>query len=80
MPFQTVFKELLENEGAKKAVVGGGGGYGLGAGYMATTLTSFNVSAIANPMSIESPHGDEMHHYGEDINAQEKQELYQEVI
>ena len=80
MPFQTIFQELVESEGAMKAIAGGGADSGLGHGYMANTLTSFNVSAIANPMSIESPHGDGMHPYEHEINAQEKHELYQEVI
>jgi len=70
MPSQTVYRELFEREGRSNAVVGGGAGFGLGPGYMGMTLTSFNVSAIANPTSIESPEG-EHHIYENDINAQE---------
>lgn len=70
-----------ENNGETKAVVGGGAGSGLGPGHLATTLTSFNVSAIANPMSLESP-TDRTHayHQNDDIGPLEKQELYQQVI
>ena len=61
-----MFRELLqiENNCQTKAVVGGGAGSGLGPGHLATTLTSFNVSAIANPLSIESPtNNDDQAHY-----------------
>lgn len=73
----------MEREGRGNAVVGGGAGSGLGPGHLATTLTSFNVSAIANPMSQESP---SVHHnedvvepYQLDINTQEKHEIYQQI-
>ncbi len=74
----------MEREGRGNAVVGGGAGSGLGPGHLATTLTSFNVSAIANPMSQESP---SVHHHNEDvvepyqldINTQEKHEIYQQI-
>ena len=59
-----------------RPVVGGGAGSGLGPGLLATTLTSFNVSAIANPLSIESP---EEENQNDDISPMEKQELYQQV-
>lgn len=62
---QEVFKKVFqeENNCESKAVVGGGAGSGLGPGHHATTLTSFNVSAIANPLSIESPEdGDQRAH------------------
>ena len=60
------------------AIVGGGAGSGIGPGHLATTmLTSFNVSAIDlnHPLSLESPAGEPI--YENDINAQEKQEIYQ---
>ena len=66
----------MQHEGRTAAVVGGGADSGLGPGHMQTTLTSFNVSAIANPMSLESDNNI----YANDINAQEKQEIYQQVI
>ena len=75
IPAQAVYKDLLLREGHCNAVVGGGAGSGFGLGHMATTLTSFNVSAIANAGNCES--ADEMNMYGNDINAQEKQEIYQ---
>ena len=59
-------------------MVGGGAGSGLGPGHMATTLTSFNVSAIAinHPLSLESPGRGEPHMAAYEnnaiINAQEK--------
>jgi len=61
----------MQQESRSNAVVGGGAGSGIGPGHMATTLTSFNVSAIANPMSIESPEQNK-NLYDNDINAQEK--------
>ena len=67
----TIYSELMQKESRSNAVVGGGAGSGLGPGHMATTLTSFNVSAIANPMSIESPEQNK-NLYDHDINAQEK--------
>jgi len=69
MPSQDVYKELLEKEGRSNAVVGGGAGSGLGPGHLAMTLTSFNVSAIANPMSLESLEGEHLPLYENDINT-----------
>lgn len=93
---QVIYKDLMRQEATQQehkgdggaatcqAVVGGGAGSGLGPGHMATTLTSFNVSAIAlnHPLSLESPGHEPNLAYENNggINAQEKQEIYQQVI
>lgn len=79
IPAQNIYRDLLHSEGNCKAVVGGGAGSGIGPGHMATTLTSFNVSAIANnPTSIESPRGTGgvQIYENDDINTQEQNEIY----
>lgn len=74
---QDILKDFYREEArGNRPVVGGGAGSGLGPGHLATTLTSFNVSAIANPMSIDSPHECDERTQNDDISQIEKQEIY----
>ena len=56
LPAQEVWRDMLASECNSKTVfVGGLTESGAALGHLATTLTSFNVSAIANRTGLESP-------------------------